>query len=294
MKQRVRFIVNPISGSGKNAAFPELIKKYIDNYRFEYDIVFTQHRNHGREIALKSAQENIDIVVAVGGDGSVHEVGTALIGSKTKLAIIPTGSGNGYARHLGIPLKIEDALRVLNRNLVVKVDTILANDKPFLNAGGYGFDAWIAKKFDEYGTRGFRSYAKLVAKELRRYKPIRVEIETNGKIYKRALLMCTVANGTEFGNGLKVSPESSLVDGKAELILIKPFPVWIAPVVFIKFFRKKGHRSKYNEIIQFSKARIKLTRIIAHYDGEPFDVRKEINLEVLPKSLNILAGKLDV
>lgn len=291
MKTRIRFIINPISGVGKKGILPELIEKNIDKERFEYDIQYTEYRKHAKQLAHDSSVEGYDIVCAVGGDGSVHEVGTALIGTNTKLAIIPVGSGNGLARHLGIPLNIEKAIQNINNMQVMQMDTVLVNDKPFLNAGGYGFDAIIAKKFDESRKRGFMSYVKLVMREFMRYNPVNVTVDINGQVKKLPVLLCTVANASEFGNGFCISPKSDVTDGKIELFLLKPFSIWSAPRLAYQFFRRKSDRSRYAEIISFEKARIILSKQIAHYDGEPFDVRSELNVQVIPKSLNILVGK---
>lgn len=291
MRTRIRFIINPISGVGKKGMLPELIERNIDSTRFDYDIVYTEYRKHAKELALQSSKEGIDIVCAVGGDGSVHEVGTALIGTKTKLAIIPTGSGNGLARHLNIPLNIEKAIQNINNLHEIKMDTVLVNDKPFLNAGGYGFDALIAKKFDEGKKRGFWTYIKLVLREFLRYNPVNVSVDVNGQIKTMPVMLCTIANASEFGNGFVVSPKSDVTDGKLELFILKPFRFWSVPLLAFQFFRKKSDRSRFAEIISFEKARISLSNKIAHYDGEPFDVRNELNVQVVPGSLNIIAGK---
>lgn len=291
MRTRIRFIINPISGVGKKGMLPALIEKHIDADRFDYDIVYTEYRKHARELARQSSLEGIDIVCAVGGDGSVHEVGTALIGTKTKLAIIPTGSGNGLARHLNIPLNVEKAIRNINEMNVMKMDTVLVNDKPFLNAGGYGFDALIAKKFDEGKKRGFLTYIKLVLREFFRYNPVNVSVDVNGQVKSMPVMLCTIANASEFGNGFCVSPKSDVTDGKIELFILRPFRFWSLPLLAFQFFRRRTDRSRFAEIISFEKAKISLSKSIAHYDGEPFDVRKELNVQVVPKSLHILAGK---
>ena len=135
MKQRIRFIINPISGVGKKGDIPTLIEKYIYSSIFSYDIAFTKFHKHGKQIAIYSVKEGFDIVCAVGGDGSVHEVGTALIGTKTRLAILPAGSGNGLARHLKIPLDIQKAIQSINDLFEIKMDTVLVNDKSFLGVG---------------------------------------------------------------------------------------------------------------------------------------------------------------
>ncbi len=114
MKERIWFIVNPISGGRKKASLPALIVAHLDHNRFDYEIIETEFKGHAITIAEKAVAQGIDIVCAVGGDGSVHEVGTTLIGSQTQLAIIPLGSGNGLARHMKIPLKIKEAIECIN------------------------------------------------------------------------------------------------------------------------------------------------------------------------------------
>jgi diacylglycerol kinase family enzyme len=170
------------------------------------------------------------------------------------------------------------------------MDTVLVNDKPFLGIGGYGFDALIAKKFDSYHRRGFWSYVKLVIREFIRYNPINISVDLNGEIKSMPVVLCTIANSSEFGNGFVVSPTSKITDGKIELCLLKPFSIWSAPSVAYRFFKRTSHKSKFSEVISFEKARIKLSQNIAHYDGEPFDVREELNVQVIPSSLNILIG----
>ncbi len=290
MKKKIRFIINPISGVGSKGDIPNLIKEHLDQSIFEYDIAYTEYRKHAKKIAKESADQKYDVVCAVGGDGSVHEVGTALIGSETKLAILPAGSGNGLARHLNIPLNLKDAILCINKDQAIKMDTVLVNDKSFLGIGGYGFDAVIAKKFDTHHKRGLRGYIYLIIREFFKYNPINVSIDLDGKVKSLPVVLCTVANASQFGNGFTVSPKSDVTDGKLELCLLKPFSIWSAPYIAYRFFRKSGDKSRFAEIIPFKKAKIRLSKKIAHYDGEPFDVKDELNISVVPKSLNILVG----
>lgn len=290
MKKRIRFIINPISGGVKKAKVPQMIEEYLDHSLFDYDIAITQYKQHAKSIALESIREGIDIVCAVGGDGSVHEVGTSLVGSNVHLAIIPTGSGNGLARHLKIPLKTPKAIQNINGMFSVKMDTGLANDKPFLGVGGFGFDAFIAKRFDEYHIRGFWGYTQLIYEEYFSYKPRKMKIEFEDETIKGSFLMCSIANSSEFGNGFCISPKSTVVDGQMEFVLLKQFPWWQTMGVLSRFFMKRIEGSKYIQIKSFKKARIFLEEPLAHYDGEPFAVRKQINIEIVPKSLNVLGG----
>lgn len=290
MKQTILFIINPISGVGKKENLPDLIKSHLDHDKFNYEIAHTEYKKHAREIAYEASMKGIDIVCAVGGDGSVHEVGTVLIGSQTKLAIIPCGSGNGLARHLGISMEIPEAIKCINQDQYIRMDTVLVNDKPFLGMGGYGFDAHIARKFDKIEKRGFWGYVKLVIREFKKFTPIQVSISLNGETKQMPVFLCTIANASEFGNGFVISPNSCITDGKVELCLLKPFSAWFAPGLVFRFFKRTSNKSKFFEIISFQKARIKLSQKIAHYDGEPFDVREELNIEVVPHSLTILKG----
>lgn len=290
MKERLRFIINPISGVGKKDTLPALIQTYLDHERFDYDIVYSEYKLHAKALAKQASEEKIDIVCAVGGDGSVHEVGTALIGSKTKLAIIPTGSGNGLARHLHIPLDIKNAIRCINTLNSIAMDTVLVNDKSFLGVGGYGFDAVVAKKFDQHHRRGLRSYIYLTIREFFRFNPINVSIDLDGKVKTLPIVLLTIANSSQFGNGFTVSPKSDVTDGELELVVLKPFRIWSVPSLIYHFFSKKSDRSRYSEIIPFKNARILSNSLLAHYDGEPTDVKEELNISVVPKSLHIVVG----
>ncbi|GAB5426085.1 MAG: diacylglycerol kinase family lipid kinase [Crocinitomicaceae bacterium] len=291
MKERIRFIINPISGVGRKNTIPPMIESHLNQERFDYDIAYTEYKGHASEIAKIASEEGIDIVCAVGGDGSVHEVGTALIGSKTKLAIIPVGSGNGLARHLNIPLGIKDAIYCINYSNSIAMDTVKVNDKTFLGVGGYGFDAVIAEKFDKHNKRGFWSYVYLTITEFFRFNPINVTIDVDGKVKKLPVVLLTVANASQFGNGFTVSPKSDVTDGELELVVLKPFSFWSIPSVVYRFFSKKHQRARHSEIITFKNARIQSSKNVAHYDGEPAQVATELNVSVVPKSLQILVGK---
>ncbi len=290
MKKKIRFIINPISGGVKKAKVPQMIEEHLDHTLFEYDIAITQYKRHAKAIAAESAKEGIDIVCAVGGDGSVHEVGTALIGTNCHLAIIPTGSGNGLARHLKIPLKTPEAIRSINQLHSLRMDTVLANDKAFLGVGGFGFDAFIAKRFDEYHIRGFYGYAQLIYEEYFSYNPPKVKVILPNETIKGKFLLSSIANSSEFGNGFVISPKSMVTDGQLELVLLKQFAWWRTMGILSRFFMKRIEGSRFIRIIPFTKARIILEQPLAHYDGEPFEVRKEINIEIVPKSLSVLCG----
>jgi YegS/Rv2252/BmrU family lipid kinase len=291
MKRKIRFIVNPKSGIQSKKNIPSLINLHLDKSKFDFEIVETQHRYHAFEISQASIEEGFDIVCAVGGDGSVHEVGTALIGTKVQLAVIPAGSGNGLARHLKIPMNAKEAIIALNESVGDIMDTVRVNDRHFLNVGGYGFDALIAKEFDSDQRRGFWGYVKLILKEFFGYKSSNFDIEINGEIRKEKLVLCTIANASEYGNSFFISPDSNIADGTIELCMLHPFKLWNVPALVYVFFKKTHKTSRFITIIPFKKGKITLEKAVAHYDGEPFEVQNELNIEVVPKSLHILVGK---
>ncbi|MEY3048790.1 MAG: hypothetical protein RL365_828 [Bacteroidota bacterium] len=288
MKERIWFIVNPISGGRKKASLPALIAAHLDHNRFDYEIIETEFKGHAISIAEKAVAQGIDIVCAVGGDGSVHEVGTTLIGSKTELAIIPLGSGNGLARHMKIPLKIKEAIECINSGNRIEMDTLKVNNKPILGFGGYGFDALIAKKFEGSRKRGFISYIKLVLKEVFKYNPINVSIDANGQVRKLPVFLCTIANTSEFGNGFIVSPKSDATDGKFEVVILKPFSFWNIPAMLFRYFSGRTDYSGLTEVIKTDQATLVLPHSYGQIDGEPISSGKKVQVDVVPRSLRII------
>lgn len=287
MKKHIRFIINPISGVGKKNILPKLISRYIDKSIFDHDIVFTEYRGHATELTRKAVSENIDIVCAVGGDGSVNEVGIALIDTNTSLAILPTGSGNGLARHLNLSLKLKKAIKNLNKASRSTIDTVKIDNRHFIGVAGFGFDALVAAKFDKYHTRGFLSYAKLVIKEFRNFKGISIRV--NNDEYLDNLLFCTFANASQFGNGFIISPKSDIKDGSFEIICIKNPSFFGFIFLLIRSYLGTIDKSNYFSSIKVNQATIETRETNAHIDGEPviFD-NNSLSLNCQSKSLSVL------
>lgn len=130
-KQHIIFIINPISGTENKDEIPRLISEHLDQQRFDYEVQFTEYAGHAAEIARQSAAKGTDIVVAVGGDGTINEVARSLVHTKTALGIIPCGSGNGLARHLCIPIDATKAIELINHCQIEAFDYGVINDLPF-------------------------------------------------------------------------------------------------------------------------------------------------------------------
>ncbi len=288
-KKRIRFIINPVSGVGKQKNIVADIAKHLDSALFHHEIVFTQKAGHAIGLAKQAAESNYYAVVSVGGDGSMNEVSCSLINSNTALAIIPTGSGNGFANHLGIPHKISEAIKVLNTGRVLDVDTVVANDKTVIGICGVGFDAHIAHEFANYGKRGFSSYVKVIMREFPKYKLALYKIEVNGEIIEEKAWLVTVANGSQFGNNATINPQSIITDGIMELCIVKPFEWWRFPILVYALFNNKIDRLPFITTIKADTITIlNNDTTVAHIDGEPVHLGPEILFKVLPKSLKVI------
>lgn len=283
--------MNPISGTSDKKDIPYLIEKLLDKEQFDYSIRETEYAGHAYEIAKESKEQGIDIVVAVGGDGTVNEVGRALVHSNTALGIIPTGSGNGLARHLLIPMKIKGAIQVLNDCEITDLDYGIINEHPFFCTCGVGFDAFISEKFAEAGKRGPITYLENILKEGLKYEPETYEIEAeNGTIKKKAFLI-SCANASQYGNNAYIAPQASMSDGMIDVIIMEPFDALEASQISIEMFNKT--LDKNNKIKTFRSKEIKIYRKapgVIHYDGDPIETGKEIVVTLKEKGIKILTN----
>ena len=169
--KRILFIINPNSVKRNNSRVSKAIELGIDHAKFIVNKIYTESAGHAVQISKDAVEGKVDIIVAVGGDGTVNEVASQMINSNAVLGIVPLGSGNGLARHLGISRNIEKAIELINRQNTSVIDTGFINGKVFISIAGVGFDAYIAEKFANGNQRGFFGYFKLIANEYFNYKP---------------------------------------------------------------------------------------------------------------------------
>jgi diacylglycerol kinase (ATP) len=290
LERKALFIVNPISGGKKKDGVPELIEKHLDPASYKPVIVFSDGVSHARQIA-KEAVNKFDLIVAVGGDGTVNEVASALVGAETQFGIIPFGSGNGLARFLGIPMDTEQAVKTLNTGNIEAIDTAKLNGKPFFNMAGMGFDAHISEVFSHTKKRGFISYIKSSIQEISRYKPQRYHLEIDGNDYEREAFMLSFANSSQYGNDAHISPKASVQDGLLDVCVIKMFPLWRFPEMGIRMLNKTADKTSYVEIIRGKSITVKrIEPGPVHLDGEPKVMGTDIDIEIVPHSLKIIVG----
>lgn len=270
---------------------PELVEKYLDPTIFDYDIEFTTGIFHAHDLA-KAAVGEYEIVVAVGGDGTVNEIASAIAGTDTVLGVIPFGSGNGLSRFLTIPMDAEGAIKTMNAGRTITIDAGKMNGQWFFNMAGMGFDAHISHVFANGSTkRGFVSYFKSSIQEISTYKSKSYHIEVDGVPYDREAFMLSMANSSQYGNNAHVSPTASVQDGLLDVCIIKPFPLWRFPEMGLRMFTKTADSSKYVEIIKGK--HIVITRQEEgpiHLDGEPQVAGTDIDIEVVPNALHVIVG----
>ncbi|MDO3640717.1 MAG: diacylglycerol/lipid kinase family protein [Mucilaginibacter sp.] len=290
MERKALFIINPISGGKKKDGVPELIEKHLDAKLLKPVIVFSDGVAHATQIA-KEAAGKFGTVVAVGGDGTVNEIASAIVGSDTALGIVPFGSGNGLSRFLHIPMDTVKAIENLTKGKTISIDSATLNGKAFFNMAGMGFDAHIAEVFSHNKKRGFISYIKMSLKEVINYKPQVYQLEIDGKHYEREAFMLSFANSSQYGNDAHVSPHASVQDGLLDVCIIKPFPLWRFLELAMRMMAKTADKSRYVEIIRGRQVHVK--RALPgpyHLDGEPHMGGTEAKIELLPGSLKIIAG----
>ncbi len=289
MKQKILFIINPISGNNKKQNIDKTISNCIDNDKFDSQFVFTEYGKHATELAQEAVNKEFDIVVAVGGDGTVNEVTNALIGTDVKFAIVPSGSGNGLARYLKIPINVKKAVEIINRGKFTQIDTMKVNDNYCVNMAGVGFDAHISNLFASYGKRGLQSYVKLIIKEFFKYKEHRYKILIDNRVGEEEAFVISFANSTQFGNNAHIAPMAKIDDGLIDVCILKKFPAWKAPFLAARLFLKTIHKSKYYKLLKTNKLKIINSETLhAHMDGDPFTFDSNIKIEVLPKSLSVV------
>jgi YegS/Rv2252/BmrU family lipid kinase len=294
--KKVSVIVNPISGGMQKEAVIERLYEALNPTQFDIEVLYTEAPKHGGELAREALGRKAEIIVAVGGDGSVNEIGQALVGTKASLAIIPTGSGNGLARHLGIPMDPALAIDVIKEGHVQTIDTVRVtdqsgNDQTYLGVAGVGFDAEIGWKFSETKRRGFFSYLFLVLKELPRYRPTTYDLWVDGKKITREAFLVAFANSSQFGNGATIAPGAIIDDGFLDLVIVHKFPFPTAARLAYQLFHGTLFNSQYVETIRCKKVDIYQHYIKAHLDGEPGFFLDTVHVEIVPASLNILVPR---
>ena len=288
--KRVLFIINGLLQKKTGKEILQLIAKYLDKSKFDYDICFTEFSGHSTELAV-SNKDRYDIIIAAGGDGTVNEVGKVLAGLVITFGIIPLGSGNGLARTMKIPLSVPRAIQIINAFKISHIDMGLVNGIPFFNMAGVGFDASVAHSYNKRKNRGFLSYLRSVTGLFFHYKAIWYEVIYESKVHKIKAFLISFANSSQWGYNAHICPGADPSDGLLGITIMRSFPKIIIPVLAWKLFTKKLNKSRYVQVFMTKQIEIRSPgEILGYVDGNPVIFHDYIQVEVAHNAINIISG----
>ena len=288
---KVRAILNPRAGV-RTRRTREAVERGRPSWS-DYAVYLTQAAGHATELAGEAVAAGADLVVAVGGDGTVNEVARGLLGTRAALGIVPVGSGNGLARALRIPLRPDAALAALEGGARRRIDVGFINGRPFLNVAGVGFDAAVGHAFHESGRRGsrrgFLGYLRLCVAELRTYRPPRLSVEVAAERVELSAFVVTFANGPQYGAAAVINPGALLDDGRLEVVVFENGPWWrfllAAPRRFLGGLeRSPGYRRLAGDAALVTSA----TPAPVHCDGDPAGRAERVLVTLQPRALEIV------
>ena len=289
---KTRFVLNPISG--RNRRRPRLagaIREFIAARALDADLVVTEGPGHATELARAAVQAGHQLVVAVGGDGTMNEVAQGLIDTPAALALVPCGSGNGLALHLGLPRTTLGALRLAagEDGRVASVDTGFVNGRPFFNAMGLGLDAEVSERFNRLTRRGLPAYARTAWRAIREAASHRCTIVGGGREIALDVLLVAVTNSDQYGNNARIAPGARVDDGALDLVAVRPVGLPGAAALTARMFL--GRLDGSPDVVRLRGAEFSIRRAAAglvHTDGETQTMAATVNVAVHPRSLRVL------
>lgn len=291
MKPKLLFIINPVSGTVDKQEIEAAIDQYADHDKFVVEKVYTAYAGHAAELSRQAATDGVAIVVAVGGDGTVNEVGKGLVYTDTALGILPCGSGNGLARHLLLPMNVRKCIEIINAAEIHRLDYGTINDYPFFCTCGMGFDAFISEQFAKAGKRGPITYVQKVLEAGLKYRPQTYVLSVDGSTMQYKAFLISVANASQYGNNCYIAPQASMSDGLLDVVIMEPFDMMDAPQISLDLFNKT--LDKNSKIKTFQTKHIHVCRQqegVIHYDGEPVMTGREIDIMLHEKGISMVVN----
>ena len=266
-----------------------MIDRIIDHERFDCDIRVSEYAGHAVTLANEAVEARYDVVVVAGGDGSINEVGTRLIGTDIALGILPCGSGNGLSRCLNIPLDPEKALQLINRKAVCCIDTVMVNEVPFISIGGTGYDAQVADDYAKDAHRGFETYLRYIVRNYFKLKEETYTVVLPDQTFTTQAFFISFANSNQMGYDVPISPKASLWDGKVDLCIVRKPNALELPIVGSFFLSKNMDKSPKVEILQTPEATIlRPEPAVVNIDGESLLMERELHIKINPLSLHVI------
>ena len=296
-RQKVVVIINPISGAGRRRDVARLRAEHaaalVEQRRLDAEVYVTERPGHARELAQAARRRGVTLFVAWGGDGTVNEVGSALVESPASLAIVPSGSGNGLARELGIPLDPAAAFQAVFEGHSRLIDVGELDGRLFFNIAGLGLDAMVAHRFAEGGLarRGFVRYLELAAREIASFVPLEYAVTADGHGLLVRPLLIAIANARQYGNGALIAPGAELDDGKLDLVVVDHRPAWRVLMQAPRLFSGNVMQVPGVSTTRVSSVAISAdTALVYHVDGEPHVGGLLVKASVHPRALRVIAA----
>jgi len=293
--QHICFVINPISGSRKGKWITlSGIRSYFPRLRFDLTVTTTNGPGDATLIAERAVSAGADMVVAVGGDGTVNEVARALIGSQCVLGVVPMGSGNGFARNFAMPMRVDSALRVLSAGEIVSLDVGFINHHPFFNVAGFGLDAEICFSYEQFGRRGPLPSFLLAIQHFFRHRPETVIVQHEGREKKLRSVLFSIANLPQYGSGAVIAPMARGDDGRLDVCSLEPLSVWRALINAPRLFNRTIHRM--DGFRTFAAEHLVVLREKAgpiHVDGNSLQEDARLEVEIRPRAIRVACPASD-
>jgi diacylglycerol kinase (ATP) len=289
---KLLFVINPRSGRRRRtSAVPGLLREFVTGRRLEAEFATTEGPGHATEIAREAVASGFSRIVAVGGDGTVNEVAQALIHAPAAMGLVPCGSGNGLALHLGLPTSLSSALDLATgtSGRIAELDTGAANGFPFVNVMGTGLDADVSRRFNRLARRGLAAYTRTALAAFLGRRTQRCRITAAGRSETLDTILISVANSDQYGNNARIAPGARVDDGVLDLVAVCPTGLLGAAALGARLFL--GSIDRGRGVRRLSAARFLIERPAAgiiHTDGETHETGASVEVVALPRSLRFV------
>ncbi|WP_026700804.1 diacylglycerol/lipid kinase family protein [Salibacterium aidingense] len=291
------FIINKTSGNGKGNQVWKRVEKILQQRRQPFTARFTEGPQHATKIVEDFIKENVKTIIVVGGDGTIHEVANKLVYQDISLGIIPAGSGNDFARCIGVPMNYLKALERILTNETEQVDLLHLGERYCLTVTGIGFDGQIAKNVSEAAYKkylnhirlGGLSYVVSMLETLRKYQPTNVRITMDGKeMMFFDVWLVAVANAPNYGGGITICPNASYNDGLLNLCIVHGMKKWELLRLFPKAYKGKHTTDENVTFLQGKEVYVSSgTPVLVHSDGEQMKERP-IHIKIEKDALRVV------
>lgn len=290
---KIHFIVNPISGKGKHNITLEYVKGFFDEKKYDIALSYSTYKKHAVKLTQQAIESGADIVVACGGDGTIHEVATELVGKDILFGVVPVGSGNGLASNLSIPKDIEQAILKVRDGEEVKMDVGAVNGDYFFSNMGFGIDATIIDNYEKSGKRKLGAYIKAALNSAQQYQAKRMRVTINGKTKEINPLLLFISNSNEMGYNMSLTPKASLTDGLIDYLMVPKINLFKQLTFGLYVLLKKTEKFRKTDYFQASEIMVEIPDHTVNgiqMDGEYYEYETNtFKIEVLKGALRVLS-----